>query len=598
MIKLRSILLFAGLVILCLICAGCGLVPDRTDHSLPVPTPSDESVILSAEIPVQNASETQVSPVSKPSVSFTPLAQSSPNCQYGGEFNTIEALRPDVVRFKLCRPDVAFLSKIAFPTFGILPVEFLTRTGGGGMGSELLLHPVGSGPYQVLDWQPGQSLRFGKYSGYWENKPDQVSELVFRWNLDEGQRMLEIQSGTASGVDNLSSQDYFSLISDADRLTLFREPLSIAYLGMNNSTPPFDIDQVRLAISMAIDRQKIMAEVFPPGYKLANFFTPCVIPNGCVGQEWYAFDPEKARELISLAGYPEGFETQLYYRTVIRGYLPDAARLAKALQTQLKENLNITVQLMPVDTDEFLVRADDGLLPGLFLLGWGADYPDVSNFLNLHFGDQAPLLFGNKQDDVLKALRSAQSLAAEQERRPYYEQASNVIRQHAIMVPLAHGSWIGPDGLIVAFQKTVQNAQVSPMGFERFADFSFTNSDAFVWVQSNEPLSLHCADETDVDTLRACSQVVETLYRYVNGSVQVEPALAESCVPDEDLIVWTCNLRNDVRFHDGSLLDANDVVASFLVQWDAANPLHKGRTGEFAYFKAFWGEFLNANHER
>ena len=49
-----------------------------------------------------------------------------------------------------------------------------------------------------------------------------------------------------------------------------------------------------------------------------------------------------------------------------------------------------------------------------------------------------------------------------------------------------------------------------------------------------------------------------------------------------------------IRFHDGSTLDANDVVLSYAVQWDAANPLHVGNTGAFSYFSALWGPFLNA----
>jgi ABC-type transport system substrate-binding protein len=74
----------------------------------------------------------------------------------------------------------------------------------------------------------------------------------------------------------------------------------------------------------------------------------------------------------------------------------------------------------------------------------------------------------------------------------------------------------------------------------------------------------------------------------------VEPALAKGCQANAEMTEWTCQLREGVRFHDGSMLDANDVVMSFLVQWDAAHPLHKGRTGEFAYFKELWGAFLNA----
>jgi ABC-type transport system substrate-binding protein len=72
------------------------------------------------------------------------------------------------------------------------------------------------------------------------------------------------------------------------------------------------------------------------------------------------------------------------------------------------------------------------------------------------------------------------------------------------------------------------------------------------------------------------------------------PSLATSCDPNADLTVWTCKLRENVKFSDGSDLDANDVVMSYYVQWDASSPLHKGRTGDFTYFSSLWGGFMNA----
>jgi ABC-type transport system substrate-binding protein len=80
------------------------------------------------------------------------------------------------------------------------------------------------------------------------------------------------------------------------------------------------------------------------------------------------------------------------------------------------------------------------------------------------------------------------------------------------------------------------------------------------------------------------------------GGASVEPALAEICQSNGENTVWTCKLRKNVVFHDGSLLDADDVVMSISVLWDASNPLHKGNMGTFAYFKEFWGDFMNASY--
>ena len=103
-------------------------------------------------------------------------------------------------------------------------------------------------------------------------------------------------------------------------------------------------------------------------------------------------------------------------------------------------------------------------------------------------------------------------------------------------------------------------------------------------MQDARPAGLYCPDETDEAALRVCSQVAEPLYRFDLPEPTLSPALAQGCRPDKRQMTWTCTLRTDVQFHDGAALDANDVVLSYAVQWDAANPLHRGRTGAFQAF--------------
>ncbi|MBI1881814.1 MAG: peptide ABC transporter substrate-binding protein, partial [Chloroflexi bacterium] len=88
-----------------------------------------------------------------------------------------------------------------------------------------------------------------------------------------------------------------------------------------------------------------------------------------------------------------------------------------------------------------------------------------------------------------------------------------------------------------------------------------------------------------------------SLLAYEIGGTAVQPSLAESYEPNEDLTEWTFHLRSGVKFHDGSELDAQDVVTSYTAQWDVASPLHTGRTGEFTYFSALFGGFKNAPAE-
>ena len=74
----------------------------------------------------------------------------------------------------------------------------------------------------------------------------------------------------------------------------------------------------------------------------------------------------------------------------------------------------------------------------------------------------------------------------------------------------------------------------------------------------------------------------------------VVPALATEWSASDDLLVWTFKLREGVKFSDGSDFDSEDVYTSWVAMWDAASPLHTGRTAEFTYFTSLFGGFLNA----
>jgi peptide/nickel transport system substrate-binding protein len=544
------------------------------------------SMLVSACQPAAPAPAGPVEPAA-PAAAFAPLSVSAPDCEYGGLFKTMEAVDEFTVRFTMCDADPAFPSKIAFTAFAIQPSEYLESTGGGG---SILEKPIGTGPYKISEWRRGDELIFTRNDDYWGNKA-KTSTLVFRWSSEAAQRLLELQSGTVDGIDNVGPDDFAVVQQNSNLKLIEREALNVFYVGMNNTYAPFDNEKVRQAVAMSIDRQRIVDNFFPAGSEVASHFTPCAIPNGCAGESWYEFNPERGRQLLAEAGFPDGFKTEIAYRDVVRGYLPQPGVVAQDIQAQLRTNLNIDAQIVLMESGTFLAASDAGQLPGLHLLGWGADYPDATNFLDFHFGAGSTDQFGKRWDDITEALRKGAALADDNARQPFYTTANNAIKKHVPMVPISHG------GSAVAYKSGVEGGHASPLGNEYFAVMSAAGKDTFVWMQNAEPISLYCADETDGESLRACEQVTEALLGYEVGGVAVKPSLATACNANADLTVWTCNLRKGVKFHDGSSLDANDVVMSLLVQWDYAHPLHKGNTGAFSYFTGLWGSHLNAPPE-
>jgi peptide/nickel transport system substrate-binding protein len=504
---------------------------------------------------------------------------------YTGQIKKITAVDARTVEFQLCAPDVAFLSKVAFTTLAIQDADYLEETGGGG---DLIREPVGTGPYKLDHWTDGQEIVLVTNDTYWGDPPATASAVI-RWSPEAAQRLIELQSGEADGIDNPGADDFPTIEGDTSLQLKPRTALNIFYLGMNNTAAPFDNETVRQAIAMGIDRQQIVDTFYPPGSQVASHFTPCEIPGGCAGDEWYPFDAAAAKQMLTDEGFDFTKTYPLSLRDVVRGYLPEPVTVATAIQAQLKSNLGINVEIDVRDENTYLNEASRGELKGLHLLGWGADYPDVTNFLDVHFGVGATDQFGAKFDDITGPLQEGSQTADETEREGFYEQANNAIKTHVPMIPVAHG------GSGVAFKADVEGAHSSPLGNEAIFKMKAGDRDQFVWLQNGEPGGLYCPDETDGESLRVCEQIAEPLYTYEVGGTATEPLLAESCEPNEDITTWTCTLREGVTFHNGATLDANDVVATFAVQWDAEHELHVGKpeSGLFDYWGFLFGGFLN-----
>jgi ABC-type transport system substrate-binding protein len=563
------------LVIATVVLAACGGAP-ATEEPAPTEAPATEAPATEEPAP------TEAPATEPPASTFEGKSLMAADCDSTGIIQGVEATGEHEVTFTLCQPDPAFLSKIAFSVYGIYPEEWLEATAGDeGRTSEGLEAPVGTGPYVVSEWNRGESITFTANPNYW-GTPAEAETLVFRWSTESAARLLELQSGTVDAIDNVGPADFETVAGDSNLVLMERPALNTFYLAMTNTFAPFDNQEVRQAIAKGIDRQRIVDTFYPPGSEVASHFTPCAIPNACTGDAWYEFDVEAAREQLAAAGYPDGFSTKLYYRDVVRGYLPQVSNVAQDIQAQLRENLNIDAEIVVMESGAFIEESSAGRLDGFYLLGWGADFPHVTNFLDYHFGAANPQ-FGNQSETYTEILAEAAQIADTEEAAPLYEQANNAIREYVPMIPVAHG------GSGTAWRADVTNPQASPLSNEVFYVSDPGGRDVFVWMQNAEPISLFCADETDGESLRACEQVVEALYSYEVNGTDVEPALAESCEPNETLDVWVCTLRQGVTFHDGTTFDANDVVATFTMGLDASSPLHKGNTNVFEYYDYLWG---------
>jgi ABC-type transport system substrate-binding protein len=507
---------------------------------------------------------------------------------YRGNLKRIVAKDAATVVFQLCAPDVAFLTKIASPAFAIDDAGWLRAhvSASGGGAQSIVSQLNGTGPYRLESWDRGAQISLARNDAYWGTQAKN-ERLIVRWGGDPTARVAELQAGTVDGIDGLDPAGVATVAAD---VTLQAEPRGgrdVVYLGFATDDPALGDVKVRQAIAGGLDRDSIVADDFPPGAEVATHYTPCEVPHGCAGGGWPAYDSAQAREQLTAAGLPDAFTTTLYYSTTPTASMPDPARVAAEIQTELLTNLGIVAKLVLMPDAAYHHAVDDGTLDGLHLLDRGGAYPDASAYLDPRFGAAAGPEFGTPFSDIDKALAAGRATVDPAKRETAYAKANDLIRQHVPMIPIGRAS------MPTAYRADVDGAQASPVGLERFAAMTPGDRRQLVWLTTAEPAGLYCPDETDPIAGLVCSQVMDGLYGFTPGTAAPAPALATSCDPNGALTVWTCHLRRNVLFDDGSRLDANDVVLSFAVQWDAEHPLHRGRTGDFATFRAWFGGFLH-----
>lgn len=553
---------FGGLLAFGLVAASCAGTGDTTT------TTTRDTTTTTVE-----TTTTTSSPPAYPG-----LVVDAGGCDYGGRVRSITAVDEFTVEFDLCGSHPGFLAQIASGVFGIQSQENLEATGGAP-----LRNPIGTGPYRLVDWIAGNSVVYERFDDYYGDKAAQKT-AVLRWETESAGRLVELQSGNADGMAFPDPEDYATIDGDPDLVLLEKPEPNVFYIGFTNTFPPWDDVRVRKAVALGIDRQRIIDRFYPPGSETASHFTPCSVENGCEGESWYEFNVDEARALLAEAGLGDGFETTIYYRDVILGYLPSPGGVAAEIQAQLKENLNIIAEVVVMERTEFAETSSAGGLDGIHLRGWTGDYPHVTNFLDLRFAEPNAQ-FGDPYPAIYEPLKAASQTTDPTAAALLYQEANNAIKELVPMVPVAHV------GSAFAATANAAGAYAPPWGQVRFNQWD-NGTDTVIFVQRSEPISLYCADETDPGSLRACAQVVEALYSYsATGSVQ--PQLATDCVSNETLDLWTCSLRQGVLFHDGTTFDANDVVASLGAGLDASNPLHTGNSGVFVYYDYLWNGLIN-----
>lgn len=518
---------------------------------------------------------------------FRPESVRADNCNYGGEIKSVEAVDQYTVRFTLCEPDSAFAAKMAAPIFAVQDSDYLDETGGD---SNLISQaPVGTGPYILREWRHEIDTTLVTSPTHWGIPPGSP-KIEFRWQPDQSRRFSDTDFTSVEAMDfpSIVMTKPFSYLqytyANPDLKVESHDPLNLYYLGFNNQIPPFDNVMVRQAFSMALDRAQLLDLSFPGGTELAQQVVPTgVNPGKTADLKWHEFNADRATELLTAAGFNFDQEITIAYQNSPMQSLYSPAALAMAVREQLAK-INVKVVLRPLD----VVELEKSLKSGseMFFVHWYmVDYLDGSAFYVKPFINEAEK-FGAPYTRIQPLIMEVNTTAMNSVKQSIFDELNQIVLEEVPFIPLGHSP------RLTVFRATLQN--VGSNAFYENLEEIVSDKNTIRFVGAAEPQSLWPADEDDYTTFRVTRLLYDTLLSPGFANEDFEPLLAESWASNEDLTEWTFNLRYNVQFSNGSHFDANDVVASFSAIWDASDPNHKGRTGEFAMYRRLFGNLINA----
>ncbi len=282
---------------------------------------------------------------------------------------------PYTLIIELESPFAPFLSILAMANAKVVPQE--------AVGPDFDHRPVGTGPFKLKTWQSGEVIRLAANTDYFGGRP-YLDELVFRIykNVNWPEVFTDFENG---GLEQ-------SLIPGGDTLTVKRSQdnpektnviskpgLNVVYVGLNMKLEAFQDRRVRQAIYYAVDRNKIVAQ----STRWRSVEAKGILPPGIAGFDphfkGYPYDPEKARRLLAVAGYPQGRGIPtIEFWTVAK---TDRVRAQMEAYKQYLSAIGIRVQLKVADNwKEFVARINQKKAD-MFYAAWYADFPDPDNFL-------------------------------------------------------------------------------------------------------------------------------------------------------------------------------------------------------------------------
>lgn len=285
---------------------------------------------------------------------FTPAAVSfsvaryqsalSPQASRFKNIKTVTTVNAHTVDFALNTPDSIFPDLLA--SLFMLPPKYDAAH----PASYVSTHPVGTGPYELANWTPGDHLTLKANPSYWQGAPP-IKTVIFRPIPDDATRVAAVQTGQVDIAWEIPPALAPTVVSEGiATIKIIQGPRAV-YIGLwpsgPNPAPALADPRVRQAMNYAIDRRSIVKTLLLGTATLIGQPIPPLYLGYNRAVKAYPYDPAKAKALLAAAGYPNGFSLQMDYSD--RWLTPDQA---EAVQQYLAK-VGIKVTLNHEDYNTF-----------------------------------------------------------------------------------------------------------------------------------------------------------------------------------------------------------------------------------------------------
>jgi peptide/nickel transport system substrate-binding protein/oligopeptide transport system substrate-binding protein len=284
------------------------------------------------------------------------------------------------VKIELTHPDATMLHLMALNFSFVVPKEEVEK-----YGADFGKHPVGTGAFKLAEWKSGQDLVFERNKDYYKQGLPHLDKITFQIGQEPVVALLRLQKGEIDiAGDGIPPSKYEEVLKDPNmkKDVTIVDQLNTDYVSMNVNIPPFDKVEVRQAVNMAINKDRIVKLINNRAVP-ANQPLPPAMPGYDKSYQGYAYDPDGAKALLAKAGVGDGFTTDLYVMNV-----DPNPRIAQAIQQDLAK-IGIKANLKSLDQGNVIAaggKKDGAPMIWSGGMAWIADFPDPSNFYTAILG--------------------------------------------------------------------------------------------------------------------------------------------------------------------------------------------------------------------